>query len=544
MFFNEVNLLKLQPAGHYQARKIADGTLIYHDGPLPGGLSSFDEALRSIMWREHLQPFACAMVDPHSNEMLLVRDHLGIAPLYYCYYLGKTLIFGETIPAILAQLPQTPALQEHQMEALFAEHKVYSDETFYQGIYRVEPGHIMHFKSNGSIAKIAYWQLEREGSELHYQKDSDYLEHFSELMTEALQNATANHQNIAAEFSAGLDSSAVYCAATQINIHPTLYMHIAQSGTKSAEVYNSSYEKSFVDHYSLSDICRVGADGFDPIEVFKEYATWFAGPAPYLFFMFADRLSRAVSAGKHPILLSGFGGDQGVSGQIPANFFMPELIRQRKYQEAWRALSSKPVSLTAPVQWTKKAIHYAQYMHPALYELVMTLRQWKKRANNGFRHAAGKQSLLVHPYVKNSYTSVREAEWFLLQGPLSHEVRMRIEYSSIVSRKMGFEYRYPLLYPKLLEFILSVPYTQKRREGAGRYLIRRYLAQCLPGDIFSTYRKEEGLGIVPSTFDYYQKQVEAGRYAQEFSDLPYAHLIKHPYQPMEMRNYIKGFMLK
>ena len=142
------------------------------------------------------------------------------------------------------------------------------------------------------------------------------------------------------------------------------------------------------------------------------------------------------------------------------------------------------------------------------------------------------------------YPSVRETECALLQGAHSHEVRMRIEDSSIVSKQMGFEYRYPLLYPKLLEFMLSVPTIQKQRDGRGRYLIRQYLSQFIPNDLFGTYRKKSGLGIVPSTFDLYQKQYEQGCYQEAFKDLPYPHLIKNKHQPIALRNHIKGFMLK
>ena len=168
----------------------------------------------------------------------------------------------------------------------------------------------------------------------------------------------------------------------------------------------------------------------------------------------------------------------------------------------------------------------------------------KRHISNTLRPKSFYKSSTLHPYERMHYPSVRETECSLLQGSNSHEVRMRIEYSSIVSKKMGFEYRYPLLYPKLLEFMLSVPTKQKRRDGRGRYLIRQYLSQYLPGDLFNTYRKQDGLGIVPSTFDLYQKQYDQGCYQTAFKDLPYPHLIQDKQQPIKLRNTIKGFMLQ
>ncbi len=526
----------MQPTGCFQQYSSSPEVVVYHYNKRPVvELSVFNDALNLPLWRAYLKPFACAVVHMQSQEIILVRDHLGLEPLYYYHLLGKTLLIGQSILDILKQLPSRPPLLEHQINMLFSEHKYYSDKTLYQGIFRVEPGHLMHFKADGSVVKKAFWQLDPHGSLLHYDDDRDYLEHFSMLMHESLINTTENQINIAAEFSAGLDSSAVYCAAVNINVRPKLYMHVAHPGTKSADIYNDIHEKAFVDYYKLADIMRIGAVDFDPLQVFDEYASWFAGPAAYLFPMFANRIHRAVAAGQHPVLLSGFGGDQCVSGQLPLNFFLPELIHQGQYRQAWRELKGSR---------GLKALLYAKHMHPRLYAQALNLKVMKRHISNAFRPRVAHQSTNLHPYEHMHYPCVREAECALLQGANSHEVRMRIEDSSIVSKQMGFEYRYPLLYPKLLEFMLSVPIVQKRRDGRGRYLIRQYLAQFLPGDLFGSYRKQSGLGIVPSTFDLYQQQYEQGCYQEVFKDLPYPHLIKNKHQPMELRNNIKGFMLK
>lgn len=533
-----LSMISQPRAGWHKSCLSSNDAIVYYSNSLPiNKLDSFKQALNPSVWREYLQPFACAIVNESSHEVVLVRDHLGLEPLYYYYQTGIKLIFAQSIPEILQQLSRTPPLCKNQIHMLFAENKTYSDETFYQDIYRVEPGHLLHFKADGTMMKKAFWQLSPHGAMLQYADDRDYVEHFTTLMNEAIVNAVGDQTNIAAEFSAGLDSSAVYCATANNNIcRPSLFMHVARPETISMSRYNDSYEKAFMAHYQLTDIHRIGADDFDPIQVFNKYAAWFAGPAPYLFSMFANPVHRAVAAGKHPILLSGFGGDQCVSNQVPLNFFLPELIHCGDYRQAWR-------ELTQP-NWIKKTLQYAKYAHPRLYAQALKMKLLKRHVTNVLRPKAAYQPTMLHPYERMCYPSVRAAECALLQGPESHEVRMRIEYSSIVSKKMGFEYRYPLLFPKLLEFMVSLPTIQKRRDGRGRYLIRQYLSKFIPGDLFSTYRKQDGLGIVPSTFDMFQKNFEQGCYQEAFKDMPYSHLIRHAHKPIAIRNNIKGFMLK
>ena len=107
---------------------------------------------------------------------------------------------------------------------------------------------------------------------------------------------------------------------------------------------------------------------------------------------------------------------------------------------------------------------------------------------------------------------------------------------------MGFDYRYPLLHPKLLEFFLSLPLEQKRHQGVGRYMMRRYLAKVMPAVPFDTYKKKEGLNIMPATMDTFRMQWNSGLFQKEFQSLPktYTH-DKSPHKSMVKT--IQAFML-
>lgn len=80
---------------------------------------------------------------------------------------------------------------------------------------------------DGRIIKTAFWQLEQEGDTLHYHDERDYLEHFTFLMQESVKNATEGPPSIAAEFSAGMDSTAIYGTCTELGLNLTLFMYAA-----------------------------------------------------------------------------------------------------------------------------------------------------------------------------------------------------------------------------------------------------------------------------------------------------------------------------
>lgn len=525
--------MRILNASGFTERVLDSGLKIY-GSPVVGHsddeleLTDIASARKASTWRARYRPFAFVIVDLQSRETVLVRDHLGVAPLYYAWTAKHELIFGETIPDILRGLGTAPKLERRELRKLFYDAAEYSDETLYRGIRRVEPGTLIYIPPRGALVKEAYWQLRPDGPTLQYADERDYLLRFTELLHRAVERSVAGHSNLAAEFSAGLDSSAVYCAAHALGHRPKLYMNGIGEDAVAQEKYQVGYEESFLAHFGIKDLIRISPEGFEPLAVFDELAGWFAGPPTYIFPMFALPLHRAVAAGKHSILLSGFGGDQGVSGNIPKRFILPELIRDLGYRGVWPHLDA-----STPL---RKTWECARYSHPLLYRGGIAIQNLKRRRRG--------ERPVTHAIYTELFPTVRMAEWAFLQGPFSREIRMRIETSSVVSRKLGFQFRYPLLDPELLEFFLRVPHTQKRQDGIGRALIRRYLAAQLGVEIFGQYKKHEGLGIFTGTLNHFRKRYAEGKYQDKFKKLPYERRLRSHTPHFELTNRIKAYMLK
>jgi asparagine synthase (glutamine-hydrolysing) len=521
-------------ASHFYRAALNPQRTVYSSSPnevIP--IASFEDGLNPACYCAVFHPFAQVVENTSTGECLLVRDHLGLRPLYYRYQ-SDQLIFGDTILDIICQLAQAPALLDSEITRLFGDVHHYTDSTLYMGIYRVEPGHMVHILPDGRITKSAFWQLEQEGDTLQYRDEREYLEHFTSLMQESVKNATQGSQSLAAEFSAGMDSTAVYGASAALGLNPPLFMHAALPGSTNAQTYNDCYERAFMAQFPSATIHRIMADDFDAIRIFKDYAEWFGGPSPYVFELFAHNIHKAVSNQKNTILLSGFGGDQGVSSHIPTRFILPSLINDKQFRKAWTE--------SAPANTIPRLALLSQYAHPSLHKLIQHAQDLKLNISNAFKKAGQQRAASTHPYHRHYFKALREVEWSFLQGPNSHEVRMRIEYSSIVAKKMGFDYRYPLLHPKLLEFFLSLPLEQKRHQGVGRYLMRRYLAQIMPTAPFNTYKKKEGLNIMPATMDTFKAQWGSGLFQNEFQSLPKT--LTHDKSPHKaMIKTIQAFML-
>lgn len=460
--------------------------------------------------------FAYVVVNLLTQEIIAARDPMGLEAFYY-YYRNQKFIFGSSIPDILNQLTDSALLNCNQVIDLFTNglvgEQTYSDDTYYQDIYRVEPGYVLQIRKQ-QLQKKVFWQLELDAPTIELKNDSIYLEHFSILMSEALQCSIGNQPFVATEFSGGLDSSSILMACHQNGIEPSLFCHIAPPDC--LETDDREYANTVIQQFQFKKVHWVDAQYFNLIEVLHYCAACFAGAAPYLFFMLANNIHQAVINASHSTLLSGFGGDECVSGHAPMRAYLPSVMRGGLYKKAWQELlySYHHGNNNYPPRKIKCILHLLKLSHPWLHYFLSKI---------GNIDQSIQAYLKSKPYFpqkqKKIYHSVRDYEYDLLQGPRSQHLRMRIEYSAVLAKSMGFTYSYPLLYPKLVDFCFRLPLEQKRRNGVNRYLIRQYIAKSLSSKVYNKHLKTGS--IMPATMQKCKEYARKGLLDPYFKDLPY-----------------------
>ena len=143
--------------------------------------------------------------------------------------------------------------------------------------------------------------------------------------------------------------------------------------------------------------------------------------------MLANNIHQAVVNGGYTTLLSGFGGDECVSGHAFMSGFLPEMLRRRSYKQSWYELQLQHKIREANTSSINYIIDIIRFSHPCLFSVVSKYIDLKKSI---------KDYLKLKKEIKNNsteiyYKSVRHQEYDLLQGLHSHHVRMRVEYSAI-----------------------------------------------------------------------------------------------------------------
>lgn len=106
---------------------------------------------------EHLNgDFAIAILDRVRDKLFLVRDRVGVKPLYYTHE-GSDLIFGSEIKALLAAGVR-PVLAEEHLQRYFVFKYTPGEATLFRGIRRLPPGHYLEYDLRSRRGRMTrYW---------------------------------------------------------------------------------------------------------------------------------------------------------------------------------------------------------------------------------------------------------------------------------------------------------------------------------------------------------------------------------------------------
>lgn len=107
---------------------------------------------------EHLRGmFAFAIWDDREQRLFLARDRLGIKPLYFAER-DDELLFASEIKGLLAGLPGSPRFNRAVLPEYLASRYVAGEETFFEGVNKLLPGHRMLWTPSGGLRRERYWQ--------------------------------------------------------------------------------------------------------------------------------------------------------------------------------------------------------------------------------------------------------------------------------------------------------------------------------------------------------------------------------------------------
>ncbi len=198
--------------------------------------------------------FAFALFDTTENKLFLVRDRLGVKPLYY-YYSDGLLLFGSELKSLLQYKDLDKTIDQQSLALFLQQGYIPSPKSIFKHVKKVKPGHILEINASGDVKERCYWNAEDQ----YAQKENVPNSHqeWKEFITDEL-SVSSNYRMVAdvpvgSFLSGGIDSSLV---SALIQKKSTKQLKTFTIGFHQQEYNEAIYAKEIAkhldtDHYEL-----------------------------------------------------------------------------------------------------------------------------------------------------------------------------------------------------------------------------------------------------------------------------------------------------
>ena len=149
--------------------------------------------------------FAFAIWDKLEKKLTLVRDRMGVKPLYYSFY-NETLYFASEQKALFTAGVPLKMAQDGLEEYIFNRF-VAGENTLYKNVKKVLPGHIMTIYESGKTTVEKWWNLKKEIQNQPEIKNP--VEWFQETFDDSVKMRMVSDVPVGVMLSGGLDSSSI-----------------------------------------------------------------------------------------------------------------------------------------------------------------------------------------------------------------------------------------------------------------------------------------------------------------------------------------------
>ena len=448
--------------------------------------------------------FAGAIFDERSQTLVLMRDSIGVRPLYYtrtdCF-----IAFASEIKALLAhpEVSSTPDDEGVADYLLISSRPIdRQDITCFAGISALVPAHVAIVTADRLLTR-RYWDFDT-GRSLRFASFGDYVEGFRETFGEAVRRRTRSAYPIAISVSGGFDSSSLFCEAeTRFRQGGAEYpgvvgiTYTGPAGTEADEVrYIAALEQHCgvpierIDSRPLMSLVRNASDQLIGAE------------APFIDYLWGltDHLHRAAAGRGARVLLTGHWGDQ----VLFSSAYLVDLFRRlswftivehtREYQR-WFGIGETRSLVRRFV--TDICRHYApKPLIPPLKRLRRRMfRIERPKAWFSDRFLSRALRFADEPATIGEGFHSAHAQALYLEARSKYHVHC-LEWHNKIGARYGLEPAFPYLDRDLLSFLMAIPGEVHAPDGKPRQLAREAMRAVLPPVIYERKSKGDFSGFV------------------------------------------------
>jgi asparagine synthase (glutamine-hydrolysing) len=451
--------------------------------------------------------FAFALWDRERKTLSLVRDRLGIKPMYYAAT-NSRVMFASELKAFRKAPDWKPSIDPDAVVGYLRHAYIGQPKTIYREAAKLPPGHILTFQAGTEPKLACFWDLRRVVTSGLTRNEPPPDEHeavdrLDALLRDAVRLRMIADVPLGAFLSGGIDSSTVVALmqAQSTQAVKTFSIGFHESG------YDEAKAAKEVARHLGTDHTEFYLEPKHALDIIPRLPDWydepFADSSQIPTYLVSEMTRKHVT-----VALSGDGGDELFAG-YNRYFWAERILRnlnrvpgplrgplraalQAVPTSAWdRILSIAPQALRQAQPGDKLHKLAALLDNPSPDAIYLRLvSQW---AQPGDIAARGEEpmSVLRDPSVANDLPGfVPRMQYMDMASYLPDDILTKVDRATMA---VGLEGRVPLIDHRVVAYAWTLPMSLKVRDGQGKWVLRQVLDRYVPKRLID--RPKQGFGV-------------------------------------------------
>jgi asparagine synthase (glutamine-hydrolysing) len=444
--------------------------------------------------------FAFAIHDAADGSLFLVRDRLGVKPLFLAELPDGSIAFASELKGLLALPNLRVEADATAVEDFMAFGYVPDDACIVAGIRKLPAGHYLHIRRGKPMpAPQRWWTL--DFSRRITARVGEAEEHCFQLLRAAVRSRMVSDVPLGAFLSGGVDSSTVVALMAEASPHA---VNSCAIGFDEAVLDETRYADVIARRYATDHRMRIVSS--EDFAIADTVAAHFDEPFADASALPTYRVSQ-LAREEVTVALSGDGADEAFAGYRRLVFQHQEERVRRWIPSALRRTLLGPLGRALPqMDWLPRPLR-----------AKATLTGLARSGEEAYALAIGVTGpdMRAELYSDSMRARIRgysaeERWWRTMRAAPAAEPLDRAQYADMMialpgdiltkvdrmSMAVSLEAREPLLDHHLVEFAATLPANMRVRGGTGKWLMKRAMERTLPRDIL--YRPKMGF-VTPLT---------------------------------------------
>ena len=436
--------------------------------------------------------FAIALWDERNKKGLLVRDRIGIKPLY-CAQHKDRILFASEIKGILAYPGFSRQLSRQGLDSYLSLRYVPDDQSIFDGISKLLPGHLAVCSvEDGTFDSDPFWELTAPDPTGKERDERRAEEELFELLKDAVKIRLMSDVPFGAFLSGGLDSSGIVGLMSQLLDGPVKTFSI---GFSEMPGLDETSQASEVAEFCTTEHRKIDCTA-DRVEMLPQLLSHFDEPFADPIIVPTHQLSE-LARDHVKVVLSGEGADELFGGY--ARFRREQIVSavaemSRGARRPLAALLSRLPGIAA-LDELKRIGNLLKSSQAARFaSWVIAFDDSEK--TRLYREGECPTAITDVVEIYERYAS--EIGGNTLDKMMYSEVKLRLPECMLsrtdrMTMAVSLEGRTPFLDHRVVECAMRLDSSLKMRRGEEKYILRRALARVVPPSILK--RKKQGLAV-------------------------------------------------